>query len=37
LCGSREKELYIWTVEQDAIYFGDVSRFLDEHITNTAG
>jgi hypothetical protein len=33
----RESELYIWTVEHDAIYFGDVSVFLDEHTTNTAG
>ncbi len=33
----RESELYIWTVEHDAIYFGDVSAFLDEHTTNTAG
>ncbi|ELR21584.1 uncharacterized protein ACA1_228050, partial [Acanthamoeba castellanii str. Neff] len=31
-----ESELYIWTVEHDAIYFGDVSMFLDEHNTNTA-
>jgi len=33
---TRESELYIWTIEHDAIYFGDVSTFLDEHNTNIA-